>query len=179
VALRCIYSGGKVTVRTLTLGSRHLASRISDMTSLDQNNVYVTLLSTASRDIYDLNTHADFTVKLAQSIDLGSTSKWEVGVCEISCSSSPEGANPVLLYCNLISPHLLGDSTVRWIWTFRLYPNAMCQHEFQNVQYEPVEQRVFQDYRMEFLTTEGLHIPFEDSTMPTKVVLHFRKNYQR
>ena len=122
-----------------------------------------------------MNTHADFTVKIAQPIDLGSTSKWVWGVCEISCSSSPEGANPVLLYCNLISPQLLDDSTVRCIRTFRLYPNAMCQHEFQNVQYVPVEQRRFQDIRMEFLTTECLHIPFGDSTMPTKVVLHFRK----
>jgi len=148
------------------------------MTQPDQNNFYVTLMSTVSRDIYDLKTHADFTVKLAQPIDLGSTSKWEVGVSEISCSSSPEGANPVLLYCNLISPQFLGDSTVRCIRTFLLYPNAMCQHEFQNVQYVPVKQRRFQDIRMEFLTTEGLHIPFEDSTMPTKVVLHFRKNYQ-
>ena len=69
------------------LGSRHLAPRISYMTSYDQNYFYVTLLSTASREIYDLNTHADFMVKLAQPIDLGSTSKWEVGVCEISCSS--------------------------------------------------------------------------------------------
>ena len=29
----------------------------------------------------------------------------------------------------------------------------------------------------EFLTTEILHIPFADSTMPTRVVLHFRKDY--
>jgi len=107
------------------------------MTSLDQNNFYVTLLSNASREIYDLNTHANFTVKLAQTIDLGTTSKWEVGVCEISCSSSPEGASPFLLYSNLITPQFLGDSTVRCIRTFRLYPNAMCQHEFRNVQYVP------------------------------------------
>ena len=148
------------------------------MTPPNQSNFYVTLLSTASRDFYDLNTHADFTVKLVQPIDLGSTSKWEVGVCEISCSSSPEGANPVLLYCNLISPQFVRDSTVRCIRTFRLYPNAMCQQEFQNVQYMSVEQRRFQDIRMEFLTNEGLHILLEDSTMPTKVVLHFRNNYQ-
>jgi len=51
------------------------------------------MLSTCSREIYGLNTHADLTVKLAQYIDLGSNTKWEVGVCEISCSSSPEGAN--------------------------------------------------------------------------------------
>ena len=74
------------------------------MTSPDQNKFYVILLSNSSREIYDLNTLADFMVKLAQPIDLGSTSKWEVGVCEISCSSSPEWASPVLLYCYLISP---------------------------------------------------------------------------
>jgi len=100
------------------------------------------------------------------------------GVSEISCSSSPEGASPVLLYCNLITPQFLGDSPVRCLQTFRLYHNAICQHEFRNVQYVPVEQRRFQDIRIEFLTNEGLHIPFADSTMPTIVVLHFYKNYQ-
>jgi len=57
------------------------------MTSPEENKFYVTLLSNASRDIYDQNTHADFTVKLAQPMELGTTSKWEIGVCEISCSS--------------------------------------------------------------------------------------------
>jgi len=89
------------------------------MTSLDLNNFYVTLLGNASRDIYEQNTHADFTVKLAQPIDLGTTSKWEVGVSELPCSPI-EGASPVLLYCNLITPQFLGDSTVRCIRTFRL-----------------------------------------------------------
>jgi len=155
----------------LTFETRHLAPRISDMTSLDQNNFYVTLLSNVSRDIYDHNSHSDFTVKQAQPIELGSTSQWKVGICEISCSSSPEGASPDLLYCNVISPQFLGDSTVHCIRTFRLYPNAMWQHEFRNVQYVPVEERRFKEIRIDFLTTEGLH------TMPTKVVLHFRKNY--
>jgi len=89
------------------------------MTSPSQNSFYVTLLSNASRDIYDQNTHADFTVKLAQPIELGSTSNWEVGVCEISCPSSPEGASPILLDCNVISPQFLGVSTVRCVRTFR------------------------------------------------------------
>jgi len=35
---------------------------------------YVTLFSNASREIYEQNTHADFTVKVAQHIELGSTS---------------------------------------------------------------------------------------------------------
>ena len=95
------------------------------MTSLDQNNFY--FLSNASREIYDLNTHADFPVKLAQPIEVVSTTKWEVEYCEISSSSSPEGAKTVLLYFNLISRQFQGNSTVRCIRTFRLYPNAMCQ----------------------------------------------------
>jgi len=147
------------------------------MTLFDQNNFYVTLLGNASRDIYDQNTHADITVKLTQPIDLGSTSKWEVGVREISFSTTPEGASPVLLYCNQISSQFLDDSSVRCIRTLRLYTNAMCQQEFRKVQNVPVDQRKFQDIRIEFLTTEGLHIPFADSTMPTRVVVHFRKNY--
>jgi len=148
------------------------------MTSPDQSKFYVTLLSNASRDIYDQNTHADFTVKLAQTIDLGSTSNWQEGVCEIWCSSSPERSSHVLLYCNVISLQFLGESTVLCIRTFRLYPNAMCQHEFRKVQYVPVEQRRLQDIRIEFLTTECLHIPFADSTIPKRVVLYFRKYYQ-
>ena len=126
------------------------------MTSTGQNHFYVTLLSNASRDIYEQNTHAAFTGKLAQSIDLGLTSNWEAGVCEISCSSSPEGVNPVLLYYNLVSPQFVADRTVRCIRTFRFYPKAMCQHELRNVQYGPVQRRRFQDVRIEFLTSESL-----------------------
>jgi len=54
----------------------------------------------------------------------------------------------------------------------------MYQHEFRNLQYVPVEQRRFQDIRIEFMTTEGLHIPFAGINIPTRVVLHFRENYQ-
>ena len=46
-----------------------------------QSHFYVTLLSNVSRDIYEQNTHPDFTVKLAQPVDLGATSNWEVGLC--------------------------------------------------------------------------------------------------
>jgi len=64
------------------------------MTSPGQKKFYVTLLNNASRDIYDQNEHVDFTVKLAHTINLRSTSNLEVLVCEISCSSSPEGQAP-------------------------------------------------------------------------------------
>ena len=43
-----------------------------------QSTFYVILFRNASRDIYEQNKHADFTVKLAHAVDLGSTSNWEV-----------------------------------------------------------------------------------------------------
>jgi len=47
------------------------------------HHLYVTLFSNASRDIYEQNTHVDFTVKLAEAVDLVSTSSYEVGLSEI------------------------------------------------------------------------------------------------
>ena len=71
------------------------------------------------------------------------------------------------------------DSTDRCKRTF-IFPllASSCQHKFRNLYYVPIEKRIFQDIRIEFLTTEGLHMPFEDSTTPKKVVLHFWKNYK-
>ena len=106
-----------------------------------QSYFYVTLFSNTSRDIYEQNTHTFFTVKLAQSVDLGSTYNWEVGMCEISCSSSPpmgEEETIALIYRNLISLQFVGDSTVRCMRTF-IFSSSSCQHEFRNVYYMPVE----------------------------------------
>jgi len=83
------------------------------------SHFYVTLFSNASRDIYEQNTHADFTVKFAQPVDLGATSNWEVGLFEIPCSSPPmEEETLAVIYCNLISSQFVGDSTVRSMRTY-------------------------------------------------------------
>jgi hypothetical protein len=143
------------------------------------SHFYVKLFSTALRDIYDQNTHADFTAKLAQPVHLGTTFKWEVVVCEISCSALQLVDAPALIYCNLIAPQFVGDSTVRYIRTFVIDTSDEPFHlEFRDAHYVPVEQRKFKDIRMELLTSDGMHIPLEDSVTPTRVVLHFRKNYQ-
>jgi hypothetical protein len=150
------------------------------------NSFYVTLFSNSSQEMYENNTHADFTVKLSRPVDLGTSPNWEVGVCEVSCSSPlPESLNTVdvspcavyaMIYCNLISPQCVGHSTVRCMRTF---PTTSCRyHEFRNIHYVLVEQWQVQSIRVQFLTLEGLHVPFEDSTTRTNVVLHFCKNYQ-
>jgi len=88
------------------------------MTS-SSNSFYVTLFSNVSREIYEYNTHADFTVKLSRPVDLGTSPNWEVGVCEVSCSS-PESLNTLdvtlcadhaMIYCHIIAPQFVGDST--------------------------------------------------------------------
>jgi len=146
------------------------------------NSFYVTLFSNASREIYENNNHAYFTVKLLRPIDLGTSPIWEVGVFEVSCSSPASlkildvCAVNAMIYCNLNSPQFVGESTVRCLRTF---PATSCRHNgFWNVQYAPVEQRQFQSIRIEFLKLEVLHFPFEDSVRTTKVVFHFRNNYQ-
>jgi len=51
---------------------------------IGRDQFYVTLLSNASIDLYPDNTRAVFTTYLAHPIDLGTSSEWEVGLCEIS-----------------------------------------------------------------------------------------------
>ena len=149
------------------------------------NSFYVTLFSNASREIHENYTQADFTVKLSRHIDLVTSPIREVGIFEVSCSSPPPvSLNSVdvtpfafhaIIYCNNISPQFVADSTIRCMRTFPT--TSFRYYEFRNVQYVPVEQRQFQSIRIEFLTLEGLYVPFEDCVTPTKLVLHFRNNY--
>jgi len=138
------------------------------------SRLYVTLFGNFSWDIYENNTNADFMVKLLRPIDLQKSSNWDVCECEISYSSPLlEAINAlditpcsvhVLIYCNLISPLYVRDSTVL---CYRTFPTSSCrQHEFLK-----------RAIRFGFHTFEGLQFPFEDSATPINVVLHFRKNY--
>ena len=81
-----------------------------------RDNFYVTLFSNASTDIFTLNLQTSFTNRLALPVNLGSSSDWEVGLCEISqkpphrqISDDVGGINfvtenNVLIYCDLIVP---------------------------------------------------------------------------
>jgi len=72
----------------------------------------------------------------------------------------------------------VGDNASRCLRTF-IYPTTPCQNIFKEVFYVPIEQRRFQGIRIEFLTLQGKRVSFKDSENPTKVILHFRKNYWR
>jgi hypothetical protein len=88
----------------------------------EQTYFYITLLSNASQKRYPSNTLSSFTVHLARPVDLGSNSKWEVAVCEVTCMPYNTGmyanlkvisADAALIYCDLIAPQFFGSQYVR------------------------------------------------------------------
>jgi hypothetical protein len=147
------------------------------------DSFYVTLFSNVSSAIYESNKLSAFTNQLAQLIELQPSDKWEVGLCEFTCSPPAVGSikphvvvgtEHGLIYCDLISPQFVGDKSVRCLRTF-IYPSQQCQFAFENIYYVPLEKRSFREIRIEILTLEGVRVPFKDNKSPTKVVLHFRR----
>ena len=51
---------------------------------INRDDVYFTLFSDASKEIYTLNSHTSFTNRLALPVDPGSSSDWVVGLAEFS-----------------------------------------------------------------------------------------------
>jgi len=82
---------------------------------MERKHFYVTLYSNASQELYPDNTQTAFTCQIAQPTDLGSSSDWEVGLCEVNYKPPKRQIiNGVvivficsvngLIYCDLIAP---------------------------------------------------------------------------
>ena len=149
-----------------------------------RNQFYVTLFINASKEVYPDNTMKTFTIHLAQPIDLGSSSDWEVGLAELSYKApnkqimqgSPVdviSSTNVLIYCDLIKPQCVSTDNVRLLRTI-ICPTQFENHLFQNIYYLLVEKTHFQDIRIELREANGEPAAFEASVTPTKVVLYFR-----
>ena len=122
----------------------------------NHDNFYVTLFSNASNEIYALNSQTSFTNRLAHSIDLGSSSDWEVGLSEITYKPPQRSiildavfdvisALNVLITCDLIMPQLLGSDISRLLRTI-VCPSQLGKHLFQNIYYLPVEKKSLRIY---------------------------------
>jgi hypothetical protein len=160
------------------------AEAVKNMASGNEpTHFYITLLSNTSQKLYPSNTLSSFTVHLSRPVDLGSNSRWEVGVWEVSCHPYNVGtyanlkvisADAALIYCDLISPQFVGSQYVRVLRTF-IQPSIYCNHIFDNIYYVAVETRRFQDIEIRLLTLDGRAVGFLPSTTPVKIVLHFRR----
>ena len=149
----------------------------------DPNHFYVTLFSNASTDLYPNNTIARFTTELPRPIELGTSDRWEVGLCEFTYPPNNVGTfkqmllvgdTTGLIYCDLISPQYVGNVLVRCLRTF-IYPDYYARHIFDTVYYMPVEKRTIKNIRIEILQLTGKPVPFKSSKTPSMVVLHFRR----
>jgi hypothetical protein len=148
----------------------------------EPTHFYVTPLSNASQKLYPSDTLSSFKFHLAQPVDLGSTGRWEVGVCEVSCpvnvgtyaSVQVISANNALIYCDLISPQFVGSQYVRCLRKF-IVPTTYCNYVYDNVYYNPVEKRRFRDIQIQILRLNGTPVVFTAGNIPVKIVLHFRR----
>ena len=75
------------------------------------DQLYVTVFSNASQDLYTENTIGAFTVELARPINLGPNTNFEVRLCEFTCPGAI-GKSIGLMYCDLISPQFVSSSLV-------------------------------------------------------------------
>jgi hypothetical protein len=154
------------------------------MTDREKKHLYVTLFSNASQELYPTNSLAVFTVELAQPIVLNSNCDWEVGLCEFSCVPPATGSiKPnillvvdvtALIYCSIISPQFVGKDLVRCLRTV-MHPSQTCNFNFETVYYLPVEMKTIKNIRIKILTLDGTRVKYKDSTIPTKLVLHFQR----
>jgi len=107
----------------------------------------------SSQKTYPANTLANFTIQLAQPIDLGlqTIGRWgnaNLAILHlIPTQKQPyelAGETNALIYCDLITQQFVGSDYVRCLRTF-IHPTKYCDHAFQNVYYIPVEKRTFYD----------------------------------
>jgi hypothetical protein len=146
----------------------------------DPKHFYVTLLSTASQRICPDNTHYDFIVDLAQTIDLGNNDRWEVGLSEYACPPPKPGTHQAfdigqsraLVYCNLITPQFVGGQLVRCLRTVTIL-SQYCDYKFTNVHYLPVEKSLIRHVHIQIKTADGKSAAFPGGRTPV-IVLHFR-----
>ena len=128
----------------------------------------MTLLSTASQHIYPDNTHYDFIVELAQTIDLGNNDRWEVGLSEYACPPPKPGTHHAfavirqsraLIYCNLIAPPFVGGPLVMCLRTITI-PSQYCDYKFTNIHYLPIEKSFIRHVHIQIKTADGKSAAF-------------------
>ena len=181
MALQSFFSAGAAAIQIRQLDTCDISSKVW----ISKKKFYVTMYSNAPKEVFPDNSLTAFTIHLAHPINLGSASDWEVGLAEVPYKAPNRqilqgtvvdfvSSIKVLFYCDLITPHFVGSDNVRLLRTI-ICPTQLGNHLLQNVYNLPVEKSLFQDIRIELRVLYGEHAAFENSVIPRKVVLHFRR----
>jgi len=83
----------------------------------------------------------------------------------------------VLICCDLVSPQLVG-SDLKCLLRTIICPSQLGKHQLQNIYYLPVDKKEFTSIHIEMtILNQDTPIAYFDAdiTIPTKVVLHFRR----
>ena len=102
--------------------------------------------------------------------------------CRSSAVSLPAEDNsgftthePVYGYTDVIEPNLVGDSYVRLLTTLQ-FPSKTGYHRFDYALYRHVEQSFIDSIAIRLVTRTGQDVAFDNSAIPSLVILHFKKN---
>lgn len=87
-----------------------------------------------------------------------------------------EKSGMVMVYTDIIQPEIFGNNKIRALRAINI-DNCRKQNnmEFKNVQYVPVEKKIFETIAFNISDQYGKNINFVSNYNPTKIVLHFKK----
>ena len=83
---------------------------------------------------------------------------------------------PLYVYTNIIKPNLVGDSYVRLLTTLQ-FPSKTGYRRFDYPSYRHVEQSFIESIAIRLVTKTGQNIAFDNSAIPSLVILHFKKTF--
>lgn len=139
---------------------------------------YIVAASDSSKTFFPSNTLAHFSTQLVQP--LCDTGVWEVALCEIftpptgDFKSDLDASTPIYLYCDVIKPQLVSDTSARLLRVLPPPPPS-GSHEVTSRYYLPIDKRGFSTLTLSFATKQGTRYPFPRGEHPSIVVLHFRE----
>lgn len=139
------------------------------------DNFYITLLSSDSMNYFASNTLSAFTNQFNKPYVL--SDHWYVGVCHLYYNSFKNVDKNELLYIytDIIEPNQVGFSQIRCLRIINTIHGGDNDIEFKKIHYMPIEKTQFENISILLTNGIGEKIPFDDSTHPTVVKLHFSK----
>lgn len=150
------------------------------------HDFYIALMSDNSLNEYNTNTLSSFTNKLAKPIEFNSDD-WRVGIVQYD-SSIYNSTDLAFIYTDFIQPQCIGDTMSRYLRILPICHNALLNmketdedksqrisYTFRQIQYVPIEQRYLESISIVIANKLGEQIELNDSTIPTYILLHFKR----
>lgn len=142
---------------------------------LIMNNFYITLLSSDSLNYFPSNTLSAFTNQFNKPYVL--SQDWQVGICNMFHNSfeNTEKNELLYIYTDIIQPNQVGFSQIRCLRIINSIHGGDNAIEFKRIHYMPIEKNQFENISILLTNGKGDKIPFNDSTEPSMIKLHFIK----